>query len=68
MARSVRVSPVGVPQHIVQRGNNRQVFFAGKEDMQGLSELAERIFYKIQSCFAVLITIVTACLAWICIQ
>ena len=29
MARLVRVSPVGVPQHIVQRGNNRQVCFGG---------------------------------------
>ena len=34
MARLVRVSPVGVPQHIVQRGNNRQVCFAGEEDMK----------------------------------
>ena len=34
MARLVRVSPVGVPQHIVQRGNNRQVCFGGEEDMK----------------------------------
>ena len=34
MARLVRVSPVGVPQHIVQRGNNRQVSFGGEEDMK----------------------------------
>ena len=27
MARLVRVSPVGVLQHLVQRGNNRQVCF-----------------------------------------
>ena len=25
MARLARVSPLGVPQHIIQRGNNRQV-------------------------------------------
>ncbi|GEM_PF-4667565 len=25
MARLTRVCPVGVPQHIIQRGNNRQV-------------------------------------------
>ena len=34
MARLVRVSPVGVPQHIVQRGNNRQLCFAGEADMK----------------------------------
>ena len=32
MARLARVAPVGVPQHILQRGNNRQVCFAGEED------------------------------------
>jgi len=34
MARLVRVSPVGVPQHIIQRGNNRQICFGGEEDMK----------------------------------
>ena len=34
MARLVRVSPVGVPQHIVQCGNNHQVCFGGEEDMK----------------------------------
>lgn len=34
MARLSRVSPIGVPQHIVQRGNNRQVCFASDEDMK----------------------------------
>ena len=34
MARLTRVSPVGIPQHIVQRGNNRQVCFGGEEDMK----------------------------------
>jgi len=34
MARLARVSPIGVPQHIVQRGNNRQVCFASDEDMK----------------------------------
>ena len=34
MARLSRVSPTGVPQHIVQRGNNRQVCFASDEDMK----------------------------------
>ncbi|SMN02721.1 Transposase and inactivated derivatives [uncultured Candidatus Thioglobus sp.] len=34
MARLAIVSPVGVPQRIVQRGNNRQVCFGGEEDMK----------------------------------
>jgi len=34
MARLVRVAPVGVPQHIIQRGNNRQVCFASEDDMK----------------------------------
>jgi len=32
MARLKRVSLVGVPQHIIQRGNNRQVCFASEAD------------------------------------
>lgn len=32
MARLARVSPVGVPVHIIQRGNNRQVCFANESD------------------------------------
>ncbi|OAD24007.1 hypothetical protein THIOM_000142 [Candidatus Thiomargarita nelsonii] len=34
MARLVRVSPVDIPQHIIQRGNNRQVCFVHYVDMQ----------------------------------
>ena len=34
MARLARVSPIGIPQHIIQRGNNRQICFAGEEDMK----------------------------------
>lgn len=33
MARLPRVSPLGIPQHIIQRGNNRQVCFASDQDM-----------------------------------
>ena len=33
MARLKRVGPVGIPQHIIQRGNNRQVCFAAEQDM-----------------------------------
>ena len=32
MARLPRISPVDVPVHIVQRGNNRQICFAAEED------------------------------------
>ena len=31
MARLSRVCPVGTPQHVIQRGNNRQVCLAGEE-------------------------------------
>jgi len=33
MARLPRLCPIGTPQHIIQRGNNRQVCFNGDEDM-----------------------------------
>jgi len=32
MARLRRVAPIGVPQHVVQRGNNRQACFADDPD------------------------------------
>lgn len=32
MARLPRICPPGVPQHIIQRGNNRQACFASDED------------------------------------
>ena len=34
MARLPRVSPVNVAQHVIQRGNNRQVCFANEDDMK----------------------------------
>jgi len=33
MPRLTRVAPIGVAQHIIQRGNNRQICFGGEEDM-----------------------------------
>lgn len=33
MPRRPRLSPIGVPQHIVQRGNNRQVCFTSDNDI-----------------------------------
>ena len=32
MVRLARVCPVGIPQHIIQRGNNRQVCFDSEQD------------------------------------
>ena len=32
MARLPRVAPIGIPQHVIQRGNNRQVCFCCDED------------------------------------
>lgn len=32
MARLLRICPPGIPQHIIQRGNNRQVCFAAEQD------------------------------------
>ena len=34
MARKVRFSPVGIPQHIIQRGNNRQICFGHEGDFK----------------------------------
>jgi len=34
MARLLRISPIGVPQHIIQRGTNRQAIFADDSDMR----------------------------------
>jgi putative transposase len=32
MARLTRLCPIEIPQHVIQRGNNRQVCFAGDQD------------------------------------
>jgi putative transposase len=32
MSRLPRVCPVGITQHIIQRGNNRQICFGGLKD------------------------------------
>ncbi len=46
MARLARVAPVGVPQHIIQRGNDRQACFDGEEGRKGylnwLKEMSKR--------------------------
>ncbi len=32
MARLARACPLGIPQHVIQRGNNRHVCFASDQD------------------------------------
>lgn len=34
MPRRKRLAPIGIPQHIVQRGNNRQLCFVSDKDMK----------------------------------
>jgi putative transposase len=34
MARLTRLCPVNIPQHIIQRGNNRQICFANEQDFE----------------------------------
>ncbi len=38
MARLTRISPIDVPLHIIQRGNNRQVCFVADEDYEAYAE------------------------------
>jgi len=38
MPRSPRLSPIGIPQHIIQRGNNRQACFSTDEDMAAYAQ------------------------------
>lgn len=33
MARLHRIGPPGIPQHVIQRGNNRHVCFASEQDL-----------------------------------
>jgi len=34
MARLKRITPTDIPQHIIQRGNNKQVCFTNEADMK----------------------------------
>ena len=53
MARLPCLNPSGVAQHIIQRGNNRQICFAGEEDyasyLAWLSEYAKKFGMDIQA-------------------
>lgn len=46
MARLQRFTPVGTPQHIIQRGNNRQVCFVCEQDMAFYAHLLEEYSKK----------------------
>lgn len=46
MARLQRFTPVGIPQHIIQRGNNRQVCFVCEQDMAFYVHLLEEYATK----------------------
>jgi|GEM_PF-2415562 len=63
MARLNRLCPIGVAQHIIQCGNNRQVCFNGDEDMAAyanwLEEFSER--YQVQIHAWVLMTTMYMC-------
>ncbi len=39
MARLPRIAPLGIPQHIIQRGNNQQVCFVCEQDMAFYADL-----------------------------
>ncbi len=41
MARLHRIAPLGIPQHIIQRGNNRQVCFASEQDLALYASMLE---------------------------
>jgi len=53
MPRLKRVAPVGVPQHVIQRGNNRQVCFGSEQDMVAyigwLKEFSEKFEVEIHA-------------------
>ncbi|WP_425641979.1 transposase [Marinomonas gallaica] len=53
MARLPRLCPIGIPQHIIQRGNNRQVCFAREDDFitytHWLTEYAEQFQVKVHA-------------------
>ena len=46
MARLPRISLPGIPQHIIQRGNNRQACFASDEDFAAYAHWLEECARK----------------------
>ena len=63
MARLKRFCPVGIAQHVIQRGNNRQVCFNGDEDFAAyahwLKEFADK--YEVEIHAWVFMTIYLNC-------
>jgi len=53
MTRLPRLSIPGIPQHIIQRGNNRQVCFASEDDFTAyahwLEESAKKYQFKVHA-------------------
>ncbi|QRV22478.1 transposase [Marinomonas foliarum] len=53
MARLPRLCPIGIPQHIIQRGNNRQVCSASEDDfiayVHWLTEYAQEFDVKVHA-------------------
>ena len=53
MARLPRVSPIGVAQHVIQRGNNHQVCFAQEQDyaayISWIKDYSEKFFVNIHA-------------------
>lgn len=43
MARLQRIAPLGIPQYIIQRGNNRQACFACDQDMAFYARLLHAV-------------------------
>lgn len=48
MARLPRVCAVGIPQHVIQRGNNRQVCFASEQDFAAYANWLKEYAKKFQ--------------------
>ena len=53
MPRLPRFAPVGVPQHVIQRGNNRQICFGSESDIHAcihwLKEYADKFCVEIHA-------------------
>lgn len=53
MTRLPRLCPPGIPQHVIQRGNNRQVCFSSDEDFSAyaywLHEYSEKYHVSIHA-------------------
>ena len=50
MSRLPRICPVGIAQHIIQRGNNRQICF-GSEQVFCLCGLVKRVSLSVELIF-----------------